>query len=149
MQSAQRMVKARVQRSRVYIMRQSYLPDAPQALKIGVIDNVEQQTIGYRYETVHGVVEDFPLCMYCIHFYWQRCEFGRVFSVKKWNRYLRIYNYSYFKHPGYGIPQRNQPIAQSIFYSNSTHWVLSKYTLLMQSLPTYIYEQNKNTLGGR
>ncbi len=67
------MVKARVQRSRVHIMRHTHLPNAPQPLEIGVINNLEQKTFGHRNETVHRVVEYLPLTLHnAMPYLWQR-----------------------------------------------------------------------------
>ena len=55
----QGVVKTRVQCPRVNIVRQTDLFDAPQALKIGVLNEIENDAIRHRDESINGVIEDF------------------------------------------------------------------------------------------
>ena len=54
-----------MQRARINIRREAQLSYAPKPLKIRVVYQIQEQAVGYGYEAIDGVVEDFFPVIHC------------------------------------------------------------------------------------
>ena len=59
MQGAQGMVKSCMQSPGIYVGSQAELPDSTQSLEVGMVYQIQQNTVGHGHKAVNGVVEDF------------------------------------------------------------------------------------------
>jgi hypothetical protein len=64
--SPQRVVKARMQSTRIHVLRQTQLLDSPEPLKVRMLNQIEQQLRWNCDESVNGIVENL-LFVRCWH----------------------------------------------------------------------------------
>jgi hypothetical protein len=61
------MLKPGVYRRRIYVIGQSKLFNSPEPLEPGMLHDLENEVIGNRYESIHGVVDDLPFPGFVFH----------------------------------------------------------------------------------